>query len=161
MPDPLYIYLSDHLAGSKFAADLLAILRDENPDNDLGTFAAEILAEVEEDRTVLKSLLERVGNGRSSKVKEAIGAVGEKASQLKLRRQARREPGTLESLEMLAVGILGKRCLWRALDVIAPTDPRLTGYQYRELIARAQEQYDRVETRRLQAAREVFQPPEE
>ena len=68
--DPLAIYLHDHLAGSKVAIDLLGAVRDQHAREPLGQFAAELLVEIEEDRAVLRQLGERVGAGRSSRVKE-------------------------------------------------------------------------------------------
>jgi hypothetical protein len=54
--------------------------------------------------------------------------------------------------------MLGKRSLWRALAVIAPSDPRLTGIDFAALVSRAQKQYDSVERRRLSAAGAALGP---
>jgi hypothetical protein len=65
MENPLPIYLHDHLVGAAFAADLLQAMRDKHSNDPLGEFAATILREVEQDRTTLKTLADRVGSGTS------------------------------------------------------------------------------------------------
>ena len=62
-----------------------------------------------------------------------------------------------EARETLALGILGKRALWRALSIVAPADLRLSGVDFDALAARAQAQHDRVEERRLQVAATALQ----
>jgi hypothetical protein len=47
----------------------------------------------------------------------------------------------LESLEAVAIGIHGKGSLWRALKVVPSAD----GPDYHRLIARADEQRERIE----------------
>jgi hypothetical protein len=118
MSDSLAIYPHDHLAGSNFAVELLEFLRDQHPRQPLGDAAAALLAEVEADRTVLQGIIARVGHGVPF-FKEASAWVAEKLSELKLRRG---DFGTFEALEALALGILGKLALWRALAVIAEND---------------------------------------
>jgi hypothetical protein len=61
-----------------------------------------------------------------------------------------------EALETLALGILGKLALWRALAVVAATDARLRGLDFDSLAARAQAQHARVEERRIEAALTAF-----
>jgi hypothetical protein len=156
MNDPLTIYLHDHLAGSKVAIDLLGAVRDQHAREPLGQFATELLVEIEEDRAVLRELIERVGAGRSSRVKEGIAWLIEKGARVKLHRHASRDLGTLQMLETLALGILGKLALWQALAVVAETDSRFSSVDFNHLAARAQAQHGRVEERRLEAARVVL-----
>jgi hypothetical protein len=151
MRDPLATYVHDHLAGAVVAITLLEGLRDQHADTPLGPFAAELLAEVAADRAVLQGLAERVGAG-SSGLKEVTAWLGEKVSRVKLRRRAPGGLGTFEALEALALGILGKRALWRALAVVAAADARLGGVDFDHLTARAQAQHAQVEERRLEAA---------
>ncbi|MEA3007318.1 MAG: hypothetical protein QOI94_2587, partial [Acidobacteriaceae bacterium] len=63
-----------------------------------------------------------------------------------------------ESLELLALGIHGKQCLWKALQVASKLDSRLREYNYEELLSRAQQQYDKVEHERLNLAQSVLSP---
>jgi hypothetical protein len=152
MSDGLAVYLHDHLAGSNFAVELLEFLRDQHAGQRLGDAAAAMLAEVEEDRKVLQGIIGRVGNGVPV-LKEASAWVGEKLSELKFRRGAF---GTFEALEALALGILGKVALWRALATIAETDTRLRGVDFKQLAARAELQHSRAEELRLQAVGAAF-----
>jgi hypothetical protein len=156
MNDPLAIYLHDHLAGSKVAIDLLESVRDQHAREPLGQFAAELLVEIEEDRAVLRQLVEQVGAERSSRVKEGIAWLIEKGTRVKLHRHAGKGLGTLQMLETLALGILGKRALWQALAAVAPVNSRLHSVDFDHLAARAQAQHSQVEERRLEAARAVL-----
>ncbi len=155
MNDSLGTYLHDHLAGAAYAIDLVEFMRDQHRDDDLGRFAAEILGEIKHDRDTLRDIVERVGASGST-LKEAASWIGEKVSRFKLGHGAGSGLATFEGLEFLAVGILGKRALWRALAAIAPSDPRLAGVDYNALIASAQKQHDKVEQYRLSAARKTF-----
>ena len=160
MSDPLATYLHDHLAGSNFATELLNNLRDQHADEPLGQFAAALLSELLEERQVLQRIIDRVGTEPSA-LKEATAWVGEKVSRFKLSRASSGEFGTFEALEALALGILGRAKLWRALSVIAPTDARVHGVDFDTLIARAQAQHEQVEERRLQIAAMALRPAPE
>jgi hypothetical protein len=155
--DPLATYLHDHLAGASAALDLIEALRDQHAGEPLGEFAAALHSEVSADRALVESLAERVGSS-SSGLKEIAAWVTEKATRLKLSRKVAGELGTFEALEGLALGILGKRALWRALAVISPLDPRLGDMDFDVLVERAEAQHAQVETRRLAVARAALQP---
>jgi hypothetical protein len=157
MTDALSTYLHDHLAGAAYAIDLLEFMRDQHEDDDLGQFAADILAEVEQDRDTLRSIAERVGHsGRT--LKETASWLGEKISRIKLGHDAGNGLATFEALEFLEIGIHGKWALWRALAVAAPSDSRLAGFDFEVLAARAQRQHDQVEHRRSELARLALNP---
>jgi len=94
MNDPLAIYLHDHLAGSKVAIDLLGAVRDQHAREPLGQFAAELLVEIEEDRAILRELVERVGAERDPE-RVARRARRGRRRYLDARRDARREPASL------------------------------------------------------------------
>jgi hypothetical protein len=61
-----------------------------------------------------------------------------------------------ESLEALSLGIEGKRSLWIALRTVAANAPSLRILDYERLIQGAQNQRDRVETRRIETAKEAL-----
>ena len=124
--DALATYLRDHLAGAAAAVDLLELLRDQHAGEPLGEFAAEILADVEADRAALAAVAQRVG-GEPGVLKDATAWIGAKVARLKLGRHVAGDLGTFEALETLALGIVGKLALWRALVLVAPSDPRLVG----------------------------------
>lgn len=156
--DALQTYLSDHLAGSVVAVKVLERLGAGADAPEDRQFFAGLQQEIEEDRTVLARLLEQFG-GHPSTLRQAGAWVTEVLTQAKLRID---DPSGhrltyLEALEGLALGILGKRALWRALGASAGQLPELAASDFDRLAARAQDQHDRVEARRIAAARQVFQ----
>jgi hypothetical protein len=148
LSDPLGIYLHDHLAGADFAIDLLEAMKEHQSGRPAGEFAGALLEKVEEDWDTLKQLADKIGAG-SNIVKEFTAWVSEKASRVKLGAGSAGDFGEFEALEFLALGITGKLSLWRALQVLAPSDARLGGVDFQQLIARAEAQYREVEDRRL------------
>jgi hypothetical protein len=151
MSDALLTYMADHLAGSIHAIELLKHLQSEYSDHELGRFAKGILVEVESDRHVLEQLAQQLGGGPST-AKEAGAWAGEKLSRLKLRQGQPESLGTFEALESLALGILGKLALWRALAVASAHEPRLRTLDYEELARRASVQHEAVERKRINLA---------
>jgi hypothetical protein len=130
-------------------------MRDRYPNEPLGQLASTLLVEVEVDRETLRRIVDRVGKG-SPDLKEAAAWITEKASRLKLGHDEAKGIATFQALETLALGILGKRALWRALALLAETDERLRDLDFHELIARAEAQHAKVEENRLFVARTAF-----
>jgi hypothetical protein len=64
--------------------------------------------------------------------------------------------GTFEALEFLVIGIHGKRALWRAMAAVASAESRSHDIDFAGLIARAENQHEMVEERRLACAQSVF-----
>jgi hypothetical protein len=157
MSDPLATYLEDHLAGANAGIELLEFMRDENETEPLGLFLETLRHEIEADRQTLQELADRVGHGLK-KLKEATAWLAEKVGRTKLGKLSKGEIGTFEALEALALGILGKRSLWKALAEAAPNDPRLAGMDFETLIERAESQHASVEEKRLELARRALQP---
>lgn len=152
-------YLNDHLAGATAALELLEHLEKEHAGTDVGQFAAELRADVAEDRQELEALMARL-RITESRTRKATGWLAEKAAQLKLRLDDLTD-GALrlhETLEALSLGIEGKRSLWRALAAAAEDVPALRVANYELLARRAEEQRGRVEVRRLEAARKALIP---
>lgn len=156
MSEPLAIYLQDHLAGARFATKLLKTLRDQHPDEPLGEFAAGLLEEIHEDRSILEELLQRVRGGRTGSSKNLFAWLGETTTRMKLHRRTAEGLGTVQKLETLGLGVLGKRALWKALAAIAEQDDRLGELDFEQLASRAESQHARVEARRLQAVVSTF-----
>lgn len=154
MNESLITYVQDHLAGARFAIELIEDLRDQSDDASLAEFARRLLGEVVADRQTLESLLQKCSAQQASIFKQAASAVARKASLLKL---SLNEPfGRFEAVEVLALGVLGKRALWRALEKVA-TAERLAELDWTELVRRADEQHAELESVRLGLAAEAFQ----
>lgn len=156
MSDPLAVYLSDHLAGARAAIDLLEFVRDQHEGEPMSQFAMDMLVQIEEDRDVLSDLVRQFEAKRAAAVKEAVALVGEKATHVMMRRHANRGLGTFLALESLALGILGKLALWRALAEIAASDRRLSSVDFDRLITRAKAQHAKAEEQRLRFARTIL-----
>lgn len=141
-------YLQDHLAGSVAALELLERLASSTNGTDLSTQIVDLKIEVEADQTVLKNLLVRLGADENP-TKKAGGWIAEKALNLKTK-LSDGDLGLLEAFEVLALGIEGKRKLWRALACVD------LGQDLPHLEASALRQGERVESLRLQTAHRAF-----
>jgi hypothetical protein len=54
-------YLYHHLAGSHFAAQLLSTLQQRHKDDELGSMAADLRIEVQQDQETLQGIVDEVG----------------------------------------------------------------------------------------------------
>jgi hypothetical protein len=149
---PLATYLSEHVAGADAAIRTVERLRrtQDNPE-DRRLFST-LFDEFRSDRAIVTKLLAKLGEPpRLSKrlVGRAAGmvrfAAGGQAGELSL----------LRTLEALAIGVQGKRCLWRALqalpELVSP-GPRT----FIELESSALRQWELIEARRQVLARQTF-----
>jgi hypothetical protein len=156
MSEPLLIYLNDHLGGAQIAVQLLEAMRKQHDDPKFQEFAGALLPEIQSDDDTLRSIVDKIGSG--SAVKQAGGWMLEKVARLKLGHTGSTDFEMFESLELLALGIFGKLALWRALQNASRLDARLRGYDFDRLILRARQQYETVESRRLDLAAMVLSP---
>jgi hypothetical protein len=159
MNQELERYLNDHLAGSCAAVVLIKDLAARQETDSERDFFLNLQASVEDDQVLLRQLME-TGEMKESKALQVVGAVTAKAGQLKLRWEGL-EPGELgmfEALEMLSIGIQGKRLLWIMLGEIDPRVPGWHDIHFADLESAAIRQRDAVEVRRLAAGREAFIP---
>ena len=155
MSDPLRVYLNDHLAGSSFAVELLQNMRDQTEDADLAVFASRMLNEIGADVAVLESVINAIGDSGFT-LMQAAGWVAEKASRFKLQHSDKDGLGTFEALEVLSLGILGKRALWRVLAEVSAKNSRIPALDFSGLQDRAYFQHRTVEAYRMRAARTAF-----
>lgn len=152
MGELLAIYLNDHLAGATLGVELARRLRASNEDDrEFGPALGEICAEVETDRETLKAVMDRLGIGKS-RLKPAAAVLGERLGRLKLngRLWGYSPLSRLDELELLQIGVVGKRRLWRALEH-THTD-ELAGFEPGALAERATSQLRRLEALHLRAA---------
>jgi len=150
-------YLNDHLAGAVAAIELLEHLESAHKGTSLQIRFAELRRDISADRHELESLMVALNVDQSS-LRKASAWLTEKFTQLKLRLD---DPSggpllLLESIEVISLGIEGKRLLWRALRATSEKSYALKALDYERLIKRAEEQRDRVETIRLEAARQAL-----
>ena len=85
-------------------------------------------------------------------LKRAGGWIAEKAARLKLsfRSEADASLSLFEGLELLSLGVLGKRAMWMALHRVRECSPVLLRVDFPALADRALAQYERLEIYRPQ-----------
>ena len=153
----LHIYLQDHLAGATFGLQLAQRCQRKNEGSELAEPLAKLAAEIAEDRRTLQEIMRDVG-AEASRTKVAAGWTLEKVRRLKPNGKFFEYTplDRLVELESLAIGISGKKAMWRALENIASQDPRLAHHDFRALAKCADDQLARVEILRLEAAPTAF-----
>jgi hypothetical protein len=146
------VYLNDHLAGAMLGSDLAHQIRDHNESTPIGELMRSLAPQIEEDRQTLIGLMTRIGTSKNP-VKQAGAWVTEKTSRVKFWGLTSGEPelGTFMAVESLALGVQGKLSLWKALEQVVGQHPALASLNLKELIDRAQTQYDLLEQERLTA----------
>jgi hypothetical protein len=148
-------YLDDHVSGSALAIELTERLAKRFEGERRGDFFASLLGEIRRDRDVLEDIVRRIG-ASPSRLGTTAGWAAEKLSRPKLKDAGSTGLGDLESLELLALGIMGKAMLWRALGSVAAMHDVISDADCRRLEARARVQYESVERLRMQAAHDVL-----
>lgn len=150
----LHTYLNDHLAGSVSAIELLDNLIEQHPADRFEEILRGVRNDVHDDQETLRDLMRKMGADESG-IRKAGAWLAEKLSRVKIG-NAEDSAGLLQALEGLALGITGKELLWRSLNEVAPNFPGLQGTDFSDLEKRAQDQFERVETLRMQTVREAF-----
>ena len=149
----LVAYLHDHLSGADAAIQVVDSLMRHGEGTREGTLFASLSEQFREDRSAVVAILASLG-ASSRSVKRVAGRTAGGV----LRIAAGGKPGELalfRTLEGLAVGVQGKRCLWRAAQVFAPS-LQPGGRSLVELETRAVDQWERIEQCRRALARQTF-----
>jgi len=122
----LTTYLEDHFAGSVAALELLDHLISSHCGKSHEQFFVRLRQEVSEDQEVLRKILYALGADDSA-LRNTASFFGEKLARVKLKIEDHTggQLARLEKLEALALGIEGKRALWRALIAVAEKIPAL------------------------------------
>jgi hypothetical protein len=150
----LHTYLNDHLAGSVAAIELLDDVIEHHSEDRFGKIFRDLRDEIAADQGMLRDLIRKLG-AEESAVRKAGAWLAEKFSRVKVG-DVDDSADLLQALEGLALGITGKKLLWRSLAMVASNFPALQGMDFGELKERARAQFERVETLRVEMARETF-----
>jgi len=141
----LIAYLRDHLGGADMAIRVVTRLASTHDSTEDGTLFRRLSKEFAQDRSAVRTVLAELGaSGRS--FKRAAGF----ASGTVLSVTAGGAPGDLSLLrtvEALAIGVQGKRCLWRALQNLH-VPATVNGMNFVALEERAVRQWEAIEARR-------------
>ena len=159
MNDRLERYLNDHLAGATGALAVIESLARRQEDPAEESFFRDLKSAVEEDRQLLQDLLV-LADLEVSSLQKLAGGITASAGRIKLMWEGM-DPGELgafEALEMLVLGIQGKRVLWLMLGDIAPLFPEWSQVDFTALERKARAQRDAVELRRRTAGRLALAP---
>jgi hypothetical protein len=112
--DALRAYLSDHLAGSTSALDLVR-RRASGAEDDLGRVFEGLAAELELEQRFLREAMAAAGVGPQSH-KQALAVAAAWMDALRPRRHA---PNLVRDLEMMATGVRGKELLWATIGALS------------------------------------------
>jgi hypothetical protein len=139
-------YLRDHLSGADTAIQTVQGLRNEFRGKSEGALFDSLYEQFREERGVLEGILNELGYSSGSAKRLAGRATGSV-----LRLVAGGAPGDLSlfrTLEALAIGVQGKRCLWRAAQALV-TLPQPQGHRsFVELEADAVRQWEAIDRHR-------------
>ncbi|MDX6691088.1 MAG: hypothetical protein QOG15_2545 [Solirubrobacteraceae bacterium] len=151
--ESIEVYLNDHLAGATAGVNLVEQAADRHRSDELGEFFAPLAAEIKADFATLETLIEDMNIDKSAS-KTALAEVGSKLAAPKFNAEGagNEHLGDFVTLETLSIGVEGKRCMWVALQTVADAYPELQALDLEDLESRAQEQRDKLESKRNEFA---------
>ena len=147
-------YLRDHLAGADTAIQIVHRLREVYQGRPEGALFDSLFEQFREDRGVVEEILAQLGYSPRS-LKRAAG----RATGSALGKVAGGEPGDLSlfrTLEALAIGVQGKRCLWRAAQALVASPHPAGRRSLVELEADAVQQWEAIERHRRSLVPRTF-----
>ena len=122
--DLLAVYLNDHLAAATAAVELCRRSARSIADQDTIVALSDLADELHAERDTLRQLMRRL-SVEENRPLEAVGWLGEKLGRLKPNGSlVRRSPlSDVIELEGLRLSVQGKLGCWRALRIVAATNP--------------------------------------
>jgi len=153
----LSVYLNDQLALGIAWRELARRAQRNNRGSEIGTALAEVATGIAEDVETFKEIMSRLGVRRNlAKIGLAFGA--ERLGRLKPNgRIASYSPlSRFVELEVLTMGIEGKKVLWTTLRDLAGLGSRLPDIDFDELIRRAERQRQSLEPHRARAGTQAL-----
>jgi hypothetical protein len=153
----LRIYMNDQLALGVAWREVARRARAENKGTPLGEALERVATGIAEDVETFEGFMERLGIGRD-RLKPPLAMAVERLGRFKLNGQLRGYSplSRFVELDILAMGIEGKKILWANLRDFADIATRLPGVDFDGLIERAGRQRAELEPFRARAGREAL-----
>jgi hypothetical protein len=157
--DALSAYLNDHLAGARAALSFIRRTARHEEDTPLGHSLGRLAESIDADRGALGQIMELL-QVRGRRIRQGVAWLGEKVLRVAIggRRGSEADLARLEALELLALAVEAKRALWQSLRQLAAAHPNLRGVDLDELVRRADEQRQELESWRLAAVVDALSP---
>jgi hypothetical protein len=155
--DFLAVYLRDQLALGVTWRAVARRARENNKGSELGAALAEVADAITEDVRTFEAIMRALGV-RPNPAKVVLASVAERFGRLKRNgRWLSYSPlSRFLELEILAMGIEGKKILWHTLGELAGLRERLPDVDFDELLARAARQRQALEPFRRDAGIRAF-----
>jgi hypothetical protein len=152
----LATYLNDHLAGATTGRELAKRALSNNRGTQFESTLEWLVDQIVEDREALLDIMRAVDAPEDHLKKIAAFAI-ERAGRLKPNNSllSYSPLSRLVEFEGLLIGVTGKLAGWRSLQQL--DDRRLAAVDLERLVQRANEQRERVEEQRREAARLAFE----
>ncbi len=131
-------YLNDHLAGAEIGLRTAERLAPQLG-GEAERFLQGMCTAIEEERELLRDVLDRLGL-TDSLLKRSVGVAGAALGAMRDAIPIGDAPTVLEDVELLAIGVWGKRLLWGTLARVAAHDDRFANVPVDRLAARAEAQ---------------------
>ncbi|MDQ4011002.1 MAG: hypothetical protein M3228_09970 [Actinomycetota bacterium] len=160
MNEFLGIYMNDQLALGMLWRELAQRSQRNNRGTELGEALARVSAGIAEDVETFQKIMRRLGI-QVNPVKMGLAVGAERLGRLKLNgRLGTYSPlSRFVELDVLAMGIEGKKLLWATLRDLADLASRLPDVDFDNLIERAERQRADLEPFRVRAGAEAFAAP--
>lgn len=155
--DFLAIYLRDQLALGIAWRELARRAQRNNGATALAQALARVATGIAEDVQTVETIMSRLGV-RPNPVKNTLAIAAERVGRLKLNgRLSGYSPlSRFVELDVLVMGIEGKKVLWTTLSNVAKLGTRLPEIDFAELVRRAEQQRAELEPFRVQVGKEAF-----
>jgi hypothetical protein len=153
----LGIYLRDQLAAGVLWRELAQRAERNNKGTELGEALHDVATGIAEDVDTFRTIMRKL-SVREDPLKTTLAVVTERLGRLKLNgRIVGYSPlSRFVELEMLVMGIEGKKVLWTTLRDLAGLATRLPEIYFHQLETRAASQRARLEPFRERVGRDVF-----
>lgn len=157
----LGIYLNDQLALGVLWRELARRAQHNNRGTEYGDVLARVATGIAEDVDTFRSIMRRLGV-RENPVKIGVAVAAERVGRLKPNgRWATFSPLTrFLELEILVMGIVGKKQLWGTLQDLAALADRMPDVDFNQLIERAELQGNELEPFRARAGTNALATPQ-